>query len=315
MPTVIPQIGFKIDALAALVDGLDARGDIPQIEFIAGDPTRIPAESRWSSGTCSRCRKPTRTALAGVRQGAAFAIFLQPGGHDSRASACGRRIRDLRFACRSGTWSSQFRPLDFIQVNAGTQPEDDRPCVRAARRAAGGSRARSVLRPRQLHLAAGARVREVVGVEGDAGLVLRAPRECRAQRPGQCAFPCRRPCAGPARTQLDAADAGQGVDATGFDRLLLDPPRSGADAVLKQLPLEGLKRIVYVSCHPGSLARDAGYPGQRARLEVARGRSDGHVPAYRARREHCAVRAMMVSVMPAKAGTKVPSNAPAIERR
>ena len=34
---------------------------------------------------------------------------------------------------------------------------------------------------------------------------------------------------------------------------------SGADVVLKQLPLEGLKRIVYVSCHPASLARDAGY--------------------------------------------------------
>src|SRR3546814_7296432 len=45
----------------------------------------------------------------------------------------------------------------------------------------------------------------------------------------------------------------------GFDRLLLDPPRSGADVVLKQLPLKGLKRIVYVSCHPASLASDAGY--------------------------------------------------------
>ena len=45
----------------------------------------------------------------------------------------------------------------------------------------------------------------------------------------------------------------------GFDRLLLDPPRSGADVVLRQLPLKGLKRIVYVSCHPASLARDAGY--------------------------------------------------------
>ena len=37
--TVIPQIGFKVDALAALVDGLQARREIPQIEFIAGDDT------------------------------------------------------------------------------------------------------------------------------------------------------------------------------------------------------------------------------------------------------------------------------------
>ena len=37
--TVIPQIGLRLDALAALVDAMDARSDIPQIEFIAGDPT------------------------------------------------------------------------------------------------------------------------------------------------------------------------------------------------------------------------------------------------------------------------------------
>ena len=34
---------------------------------------------------------------------------------------------------------------------------------------------------------------------------------------------------------------------------------SGAIEVLQQLPLKQFKRIVYVSCHPGSLARDAGY--------------------------------------------------------
>ncbi|MCF5992829.1 23S rRNA (uracil(1939)-C(5))-methyltransferase, partial [Xanthomonas perforans] len=45
----------------------------------------------------------------------------------------------------------------------------------------------------------------------------------------------------------------------GFDKLLLDPPRSGALEVLQQLPLKTFDRIVYVSCHPGSLARDAGY--------------------------------------------------------
>ncbi|HHW4673088.1 MAG TPA: 23S rRNA (uracil(1939)-C(5))-methyltransferase RlmD, partial [Xylella fastidiosa subsp. pauca] len=45
----------------------------------------------------------------------------------------------------------------------------------------------------------------------------------------------------------------------GFDKLLLDPPRSGAIEVLKQLPLKMFERIVYVSCHPGSLARDADF--------------------------------------------------------
>jgi 23S rRNA (uracil1939-C5)-methyltransferase len=93
-------------------------------------------------------------------------------------------------------------------------------------------------------------VREVAGVEGDAGLVQRARDNARHN--------------GIDNAQFHAADLAQDLRShgwmrEGFDRLLLDPPRSGADVVLKQLPLKGLQRIVYVSCHPASLARDAGY--------------------------------------------------------
>ena len=93
-------------------------------------------------------------------------------------------------------------------------------------------------------------VRSVVGVEGEAGLVVRA-RENAARN-------------GLDNAQFHAADLAQDLSGhawmrEGFDRLLLDPPRSGADFALTQLPLKQFKRIVYVSCHPASLARDAGY--------------------------------------------------------
>jgi 23S rRNA (uracil1939-C5)-methyltransferase len=44
----------------------------------------------------------------------------------------------------------------------------------------------------------------------------------------------------------------------GWDRMLLDPARSGAAEVVTRMHLFGPERIVYVSCHPGTLARDAG---------------------------------------------------------
>ncbi len=143
-----------------------------------------------------------------------------------------------------------FRPLDFIQVNAKLNEKMI-------------AHALDLLEPgedeRVLDLFCGLgnftlplarRVREVVGVEGDAGLVARAREN--AERNGL------------ANAQFFSADLTQDQRSTawmrqGFDKLLLDPPRSGAIEVLQQLPLKQFKRIVYVSCHPGSLARDAGY--------------------------------------------------------
>jgi 23S rRNA (uracil1939-C5)-methyltransferase len=88
----------------------------------------------------------------------------------------------------------------------------------------------------------------VVGVEGDAGLVARATDNAIRNSIGNAAFHV----ADLGVSQIEAPWAGQT-----YERILLDPPRSGAAAALDIVGNIRPERVVYVSCHPGSLARDA----------------------------------------------------------
>lgn len=247
--TVIPAIGAAIPLLSALVDGLDARRDIPQVEFIAGDATADHDGIALVFRHLQPLSDDDRAALLAFAQAHRFALFLQPGGVDSVHPLW---PADPQLSFRLPAWDIElkFRPLDFIQVNAGL---NDKMIARTLELldVQPGERVLDLFCGLGNFTLPLARVADaVVGVEGDSGLVARA-RENAAhnQLPN---------------AQFHAADLAQDLSGhawmrAGFDRLLLDPPRSGADVVLKQLPLKGLKRIVYVSCHPASLARDAGY--------------------------------------------------------
>ncbi|MCS3746084.1 23S rRNA (uracil1939-C5)-methyltransferase [Xanthomonas arboricola] len=242
--TVIPQIGEKIELLAALVESMDGKRDIPQIEFIAGDDA-VALTIRHMQPLSERDRQ----AWVDFAQTHGFAVFLQPGGVDSVHPLW---PQDVTLSFRLPQWDVElaFRPLDFIQVNASLNQKmiahalallDASPDDRVLDLFCGLG---------NFTLPLARTVREVVGVEGDAGLVARAREN--AQRNGLD------------NAQFHAADLTQDQRNApwmkqGFDKLLLDPPRSGALEVLQQLPLKKFERIVYVSCHPGSLARDAGY--------------------------------------------------------
>ena len=247
--TVLPSIAAAIPLLSALVDGLQARRDIPQIEFIAGDATADHDGVALVFRHLQPLTEGDLAALLAFAQSHRFALFLQPGGVDS-VHPLWPAEPQLSFRLPAWDIELRFRPLDFIQVNAGLNGKmiartlellDVQPGERVLDLFCGLGNFTLPL----------ARIADaVVGVEGDAGLVARA-RENAAHN----ALP---------NAQFHAADLAQDLSGhawmrAGFDRLLLDPPRSGADVVLKQLPLKGLKRIVYVSCHPASLARDAGY--------------------------------------------------------
>jgi 23S rRNA (uracil1939-C5)-methyltransferase len=267
--TAIPEVGFRIAALSALVEGLDARRDIPQIEFIAGDPQPEFDGVALVFRHLQPLSEADRDALLAFGQAQRIAIFLQPGGIDSVHPLW---PADPQLSFRLEPWDIEFgfRPLDFIQVNAGLN-------VKMI------ALALELLAPRPdsrvLDLFCGlgnftlplARTRRRSGRRrGRRRPGAACARQRCAQRAGERRLPCRGPGPRPARRTLDArarqhrGTGQQGCrrdvrSGAGFDRLLLDPPRSGAIEVLRQLPLEGVQRIVYVSCHPGSLARDAGH--------------------------------------------------------
>jgi len=85
-------------------------------------------------------------------------------------------------------------------------------------------------------------------VEGDAGLVKRAHENAQRNKVENAAF---------FSADLVADQRAAPWAKADYDLLLLDPPRSGAAEILEYLPRKGVRRVVYVSCHPGSLARDA----------------------------------------------------------
>ena len=249
--TIIPALAGQLPALTALVESLDGKRAIPQIEFIAGDgPVVLVFRHLEPLGESDRDR------LIAFAKASGFAIMLQPGGLDSVHALYPADDVPLEFAIPAFDVRLAFKPLDFIQVNAGLNQKmiartiellDPKPDERILDLFCGLGNFTLPLARRAGH---------VVGVEGEAGLVARARENASLNKIGNAEF--------------HAADLAKDLSAEtwmkqGFDKLLLDPPRSGAAEVLAQLPLlhrgakRGIRRIVYVSCHPGSLARDAGF--------------------------------------------------------
>jgi 23S rRNA (uracil1939-C5)-methyltransferase len=246
--TLLPEIGQRIAAIGELMTSLDARSDIPQIEIAAGDAT---------VALVFRHLKPLSEGdlekLGAFGRTHSIAILLQAGGPDSVRPLWPERV-ELSFRIADSDVDIAFEPLDFVQVNAGM----NRRMI---------ARAIELLDPsptdRVLDLFCGLgnftlpiarRAGAVVGVEGDAALLVRARANAAANGIANVEF---------AAADLAADQRGAPWATRDHDKLLLDPPRSGAAGVLEYLPRRSAFRAVYVSCHPGSLARDAGTLVQR----------------------------------------------------
>ncbi len=247
-----PHVSAMLVPLRHLVAGLSIRDRMPQIELAVGsDLTALVLRILEPLTEADEALLRVFADEHGVQ------FWLQPKGPDT-VYPFYPLDRELAYTLPEFNIRMPFKPTDFTQVNH----QINRVLV---------ARALSLLAPepndRVLDLFCGignftlplARLsREVVGIEGSEALTTRALENAKLNSvDGHTSFACRN------LFEVTAED----MRALGaFDKFLIDPPREGALAVSKALADIAQsgddaalpKRIVYVSCNPATLARDAG---------------------------------------------------------
>lgn len=243
-PVLDPRVGERLSELGRLIEGLSIPDQVPQIEVALGDETGALVFRNLAPFTAEDLSRLTAFA-----DDSGLAVYQQPGNEETIALVHDPVGRPLDYALPAHGVRLGFRPGDFTQVNAGINRAMVDQAL-ALLEAQPGERVLDLfcgLGNFTLPLARQAG--EVVGVEGAEALVERGRENAARNGLDNVRFHG-------ADLTLDASE--QPWAAGGFDRVLLDPPRSGAFEVLGLVAALGPKRIVYVSCGPATLARDAG---------------------------------------------------------
>jgi 23S rRNA (uracil1939-C5)-methyltransferase len=231
------------EELAALAETLQIRESIPQVEVAAGDSaTALVFRVMESPGQ----EDLEKILQFGSERG--LQIFLQSGGLDTVRPLRGD-YPPLNYAVDGGNVVIEFGPVDFIQVNRDINVSMVERTLDLLRPAPQDTVLDLFCGLGNFTLPLARRARQVVGVEGDAALVAKARGNALRNHLGNAQFAV--------ENLFEAAAFGAWADAR-FDLVLLDPPRAGAAELLPRMSHWRPRRVVYISCHPGSLARDAG---------------------------------------------------------
>ncbi len=244
-PILDPRVGKRILDLRALVARLEEPRNLPQIE-IACTSDVAALVFRHLRPLSPRDQK----LLGKFGQEHGLQIWLQGGGPETIHCIAPDNPAPLVYTIPEYRLRLRFAPLVFTQVNQSINPLLIR-------------RAMSLLDPQpgenivdlfcglgNFTLPMAALGAEVLGVEGDARLTRLAAENAAENGLSDRAHFC---SADLTQTRITDLLAGKTVR-----KMLIDPPRSGAIEVLKNLPPE-LQRLVYVSCNPDTLARDAAF--------------------------------------------------------
>lgn len=238
-----PAVGEKLPELAELVQSLSIFNQLPQIEVAVADNTTALVFRNLADVTDEDKHKLIDFGLTHEMQ-----IYLQPKG--PKTVHCIMPEEDgLVYHLPEYEVENHFRPTDFTQVNHSINHQMVKKALELLQ-LTGEDRVLDLFCGLgNFTLPVSRQAGAVVGVEGDLGLVERARENARFNKAENVEYHV----SDLTEDMLTAPWA-----SGGFNKVLLDPPRSGAFEVLPLIAKLGPEHIVYVSCNPATLARDAG---------------------------------------------------------
>jgi 23S rRNA (uracil1939-C5)-methyltransferase len=239
---ILERFATLPEDIAALVETLALREDIPQVEVAAGDG---PAALVFRVMKAVPADDVGKLLAFGAKHG--VQIFVQTGGLET-VKPLREDYPPLTYSVDEKRVTLEFGPVDFIQVNRDINVSMVSAATLLLNPMANDSVLDLFCGLGNFTLSLGSRAAKVVGVEGDAALVAKA--RANAHRNG----------IGNAQFHVDNLFEPQALGTWAddpYDLVLLDPPRAGASEIMVRMAHWRPRRVVYISCHPGSLARDA----------------------------------------------------------
>ncbi|MEC9341134.1 MAG: 23S rRNA (uracil(1939)-C(5))-methyltransferase RlmD [Pseudomonadota bacterium] len=237
------RVARLLPSLCDLIARLSVMRQVPQIEVAAGEGAVVLVLRHLAPLTGE-----DRTALSRFGDDHGIIWYLQQGGPDTIEPLLGSEV-SLTYRMPDFSLSLGFSPALFSQVNPAVNQRLVSRVVELLEPQSGERIADLFCGIGNFTLALARSGAQVFGYEGELALVQWARDNATANALSHHA---RCEC-----VDLFAAEQVQYVLEAGFDKLLLDPPRTGADAVCRALARQPVARVVYVSCNPATLARDA----------------------------------------------------------
>lgn len=238
-----PRVGHKIDVISQCIQALQAYDRIAQIE-VAVTEDIVALVFRH----LVELSEDDRQKLVNLGKDESFHIYLQSGGPDSvellypDASVLQYRLTDFAV-------DLQFLPTDFTQINMGINRQMIKQAIDLLALTEHDQVLDLFCGLGNFSLAMATRAAKVVGIEGDAGLIERAKQNASLNNITNVDF----------YVQDLTRDLSEVLWAQQhYNKILIDPARPGAMEMMQTVASMAPERIVYVSCNPATLARDAG---------------------------------------------------------